>query len=336
LDQVRPLITQCRQATAAPIVVGGAGYSIFPVEALAYLGADWGIWGDGELAFPALLHRLEEGRDPANIPGVQGPGLTEPCERKFPDDLDALPFADEEFWAQVKPETPELWLPLQTRRGCPHRCLYCSTPQIQGTTVRSRRPEEVVEHVRKMSRLGFRRFIFVDNSFNIPESYALELCQQLAAQGLPIEWRCIIYPQRLSEELVRAMKRAGCVEASLGFESGCDEILARLKKRFTTEDVRQGAALLAQHGIRRWGFLLLGGPGETRQTVEKSLTFCEALKLEARRITVGIRIYPGTELARLALDEGLIEGAESLLFPRFYLVPELVPWIYQRLPPAPE
>jgi hypothetical protein len=79
------------------------------------------------------------------------------------------------------------------------------------------------------------------------------------------------------------------------------------------------------------GFLLLGGPGETRETVEESLAFAASLNLEALRITVGIRIYPGTPLARRALEEGIISAADDLLFPRFYLASGLEPWIHQRV-----
>ncbi len=127
------------------------------------------------------------------------------------------------------------------------------------------------------------------------------------------------------------MAEAGCVEVSLGFESGSLAVLREMNKRFTPADVREISGLLAAHGIRRMGFLLLGGPGETRETVEESLAFATSLNLESLRITVGIRIYPGTPLARRALEEGVISADDDLLFPRFYLAPGLEPWIHQRV-----
>jgi radical SAM superfamily enzyme YgiQ (UPF0313 family) len=189
----------------------------------------------------------------------------------------------------------------------------------------------VVERVAKLTQAGFRRFYFVDNSFNVPEAHALEICRWIRELAPEVAWRCILYPHLVGEALVRAMAEAGCVEVALGFESGSERILREMNKRFTPDEVRATAELLAAHGIRRNGFLLLGGPGETRQTVEESLAYAESLHLDFLKITVGIRIYPGTSLARRAVEEGMISGEDDLLLPRFYLAPGLEPWIQQRV-----
>jgi radical SAM superfamily enzyme YgiQ (UPF0313 family) len=144
-------------------------------------------------------------------------------------------------------------------------------------------------------------------------------------------WRCILYPHQVSEPLVRAMAEAGCVEVSLGFESGCGAVLREMNKRFTPGDVRGASDLLAAHGIRRIGFLLLGGPGETRETVEESLEYAEALDLDYLKVTVGIRIYPRTPLAQRAVEERTIAPGDDLLRPAFYLAPGLEPWIQERV-----
>jgi radical SAM superfamily enzyme YgiQ (UPF0313 family) len=146
-----------------------------------------------------------------------------------------------------------------------------------------------------------------------------------------VMWRCILYPERVDEELVAAMAAAGCVEVALGFESGSTNVLREMNKRYSPADVRQTSALLRAHGIRRFGFLLLGGPGETRATVEESIAFATSLGLDGLRVTVGIRIYPGTPLAARAIDEGVIRPDEDLLNPRFYLAPGLEPWIRDRV-----
>ncbi len=331
LEKVRPLIAECRAATSAPIVLGGAGYSIFPDETLAYLGADFGVSGDGEAVFPLLLERLERGSDASALPGVHVRGGAGAAAAIFAADLTVLPAPAAEAFAAVPRGNADIWIPIQSRRGCPNECSYCSTALIQGRVTRSRSPQLVVEHLAQLAAAGFRQFYFVDNSFNIPESQALELCRLIAARGLDSRWRAIIYPHRLSAELAQAMAAAGCVEVALGFESGCARILRELNKHFTPDDVRRVAALLAQHGIRRFGFLLLGGPGETRASVEESLVFAESLKLDGLKITVGIRLYPGTPLARRAAAEGVVRADENLLFPRFYLAPEIAPWIREYL-----
>ncbi len=208
---------------------------------------------------------------------------------------------------------------------------YCSTASIQGRTIRCRPPRLVVEAMATIARAGFRRFYFVDNSFNIPEAQAMGLCREIKKRKLGLEWRCILYPHLVGEELVKSMADAGCVEASMGFESGSPEVLREMNKRFSPDDVRRTSDMLANYNIRRMGFLLLGGPGETRETVEESLAFAESLGMDEMKATVGIRIYPGTPLARRAVAEGIITSEDQLLRPTFYLAKGLDPWIYERV-----
>ena len=331
LEQVRPVVETCRSCSHATIVLGGAGYSIFPEAALAYLGADVGVGGDGEAAFPTLLERLQAGRDPSDIPGVRVRGRRTETEPVFLRELDAFPLWDDVLESPAYAARPDLWVPIQSRRGCPNDCSYCSTARIQGRRIRARSPRQVAQRVADLAQRGFRRFYFVDNSFNIPERHAFETCRWLKELAPGATWRCILYPHRVREELVRAMAESGCAEVSLGFESGSERVLREMNKRFIPDDVRATSDLLAAHGIRRMGFLLLGGPGETRETVEESLAFAESLRLESLKITVGIRIYPGTPLARRAVEEGVTSGDDDLLFPRFYLATGLEPWIQERV-----
>ena len=123
------------------------------------------------------------------------------------------------------------------------------------------------------------------------------------------------------------MAKAGCKEVSLGFESGSKKILAKMNKRYTLADVRQISERLKKFGIGRMGFLLLGGPGETKETANESLVFADSLGLEAMKITIGIRIYPHTPLAQAAVKEGLIKADDTLLFPKFYMTKGLESWL---------
>ena len=331
LAPVKEVIDVCRSLTDAPIVLGGAGYSMFPDAALSYLGADLGICGEGETAFPALLERLQAGEDLAGLPGVHVAGRGLQGARAFAEDLDQLPLPDASFWAAADPHDPDLWVPVQTRRGCPLGCSYCSTASIEGTKVRSRSPQLVAEHIARMTDTGFRQFYFVDNTFNLPPSYALTLCHAIADLRRDIAWRCILYPHQVPEELVEAMAKAGCVEVSLGFESGSSGILRLMNKRFQPEEVRHISERLAAHKIRRMGFLLLGGPGETRESVEESLDFAESLSLDVASVSVGIRIYPHTQLAQQAREEGIIDAHDDLLQPRFYIRPGLETFIREAI-----
>jgi radical SAM superfamily enzyme YgiQ (UPF0313 family) len=323
LEQVRPVIKGCRDCTSVPIVLGGAAYSLLPGEVLEYLDADFGIIGDGEVAFPMLLDKLLHKQDPSLIPGVVIAGQARYIEPVFPENMGLLPLPEEELWKNMDPNDFDLWVPVQSRRGCPNDCSYCATFLIQGRKIRTRSPLSVVQHIAHVASYGFRKFYFVDNSFNIPESYALDLCHHLRSLKPKVSWRCILYPHHVKEELVRQMAEAGCIEVSLGFESGSNRILHEMNKRFSPEEVRQISELLAAYNIRRMGFLLLGGPGETRDTVEESIAFAESLHLDQLRTTVGIRIYAGTPLAQRARQDGLITPDDTLLLPRFYLAPVL-------------
>jgi radical SAM superfamily enzyme YgiQ (UPF0313 family) len=135
----------------------------------------------------------------------------------------------------------------------------------------------------------------------------------------------------VDEELVGLMARAGCEQVSLGFESGSEQILKNMNKRFTPQEVRKISEILSDHGIRRMGFLLLGSPGETRGSVEESLIFADSLKLDALKITAGVRIYPHTSLAKKAIEEGVIASQDDLLLPRFYMAKGLGNWLRESL-----
>jgi len=323
LEKVRAVVAACRAASPAPIVLGGAGYSLFPAAALDYLEADLGIRGEGEQAFCALLASLEEGEREPEIPGLYARRRGRLAARRPPGSLEALPLPDDDLENSCRAAGEALWLPVQFRRGCAMGCHYCSTPTLEGRRVRARAPGPVVDWMGHQAEPGYGRFYVVDNNFNVPADYATDLCRFIAERDLGITFRCILNPLNVDEALVAAMARAGCTEVSLGFEAGTPGMLAALGKRFDLAQVERASRLLADHGIRRMGFLLLGGPGETRASAEQSLDFAAGLSLDAVRVTTGIRIYPDTPLHRLAIDQGVVPPQDDLLRPRFYLAPEL-------------
>ncbi|MDD5231766.1 MAG: radical SAM protein [Syntrophales bacterium] len=329
LDRVKEIANDIRKASDAPLVLGGAGYSIFPESALEYLEADMGIQGEGEKAFPLLIEKISAGADLSGTPGLflRGRGLQGP--REFQDDLDAFPLPDPALSSVPEAGRRDIYMPFQTRRGCPFDCSYCSTPVIEGCALRMRSPGPVIDSISRYCGAGFGRFYFVDNIFNVPSSYAGEICSGIIARKLKISWRCIYYPGEADVKLVSLMASAGCSEVSLGFESGSGNILHRMNKKFSSAQVRRASDILREHGIRRMGFLMLGGPGETEKTAEESLAFADSLGLDSLKITIGIRIYPGTSLARCAVEDGLISPDDNLLFPKFYVVRGMYEWLQE-------
>lgn len=329
LDRTKEIVSLCRRLSPVPLILGGAGFSIFPEQTLEYLEADMGIQGEGEGIFPLLLDRLNLKEDLSGLPGLYLRGRGLQGKRTFITKLDSLPWQDVFSWFNASGNLKDYWMTVQTRRGCPMACSFCSTSMIEGKTIRKRSPEAVAEDINNLMKGGIKKFHFTDNTFNIPPDYAKALCRQL--KGLPSKprWQCIPYAGKVDAELAKLMAEAGCIGASIGFESGSESVLRALNKHFSLQDVRSASQMLGDQGIGRMGFLLLGGPGETRETVEESLAFADSLHLEAVKMTVGIRIYPETPLARIALQEGMITEKTNLLFPTFYLARGLEDWLPQ-------
>ena len=263
LEDVKDVVRSCREFSGATIVLGGAGYSIFPQASLDFLEADIGIQGEGEGAFLKLLERLGENKDLLKIPGLFLAGQDPPGEREYIKSLADLPLPLPDIHLSMPSalEDQEIWIPFQTRRGCPLDCSYCSTATIEGRAIRAHDPQKVVNVISEYAIAGFDHFFFVDNTFNLPNSYAETLCEKLISAKQNITWRCLLYPWKVDANLVEKMAGAGCREISLGFESGSEKILDRLNKKYNREDVRQISNILKDYGIRRMGFLVLGGPG---------------------------------------------------------------------------
>jgi radical SAM superfamily enzyme YgiQ (UPF0313 family) len=329
LEPVKSIIAACRQNSEAKIVLGGAGFSIFPGEVLSYLDADMGIQGEGEQSFAMLLDGIENNENLSNIPGLYHAeqNIANPPDTCMNIDQNLYPQPDRHLFSLEHTGEEIIWLPFQTRRGCPLNCSYCSSPLIEGKTTRKRSIDSIINALSEFASAGFNHFFFVDNTFNLPPGYAKDLCDQIIKNNLNITWRCILYPGKVDKELVEKMVQSGCVEVSLGMESGSDTILKMMNKQYHTIDVRHASELLEKGGIRRMGFLLLGGPGETRQTVLESFEFIDSLALEMVKVTIGIRIYPDTELALYAKRVGKISSEENLLFPKFYIENKMESWI---------
>ena len=329
LEPVKEVVKNCKKLSSSPVVLGGAGYSIFPSQALSYLGADMGIQGEGEASFTMLLKRLDKNLDISEVPGLYLPekGLVSPI--KHPKSLDeyAMPVPNVHLTIPKDNSNQPVWAPIQTRRGCPMDCSYCSTFLIEGRALRKHSPKNVVENIKKYIDAGINHIFFVDNTFNFPPSYAEELCDQIISEKLKIKGRCILYPSKIDAKLVDKMAKAGIRETSLGFESASEMILKNMNKRFLIKDVISASRMLKDAGIFQMGFLMLGGPGETKKTALASLRFADDLQPDAMKISIGIRIYPYTALAETAIKEEKIKSHEDLLFPTYYVVNELKDWL---------
>ena len=337
--QVKELVDRLKELGPAPVILGGAGFSVAPREFMEYTGADFGMVGEAEESFVRFLQAWSE-RQWEKVPNLiwrQEGGLREnPLQRVRR--LEELPRpALEYFSPQAYQETPGSAgqpgvIPVQSRRGCPMRCIYCTTPRLEGSATRARPPEQVAAWLAAWyEKWGLRRFYFVDNIFNCPPEYGRRLCRAIAALRLPLEWVCLINPAFPDQELFELIRTAGGTMVQVGNESGSELVLTGLGKGFGLPKVEHTLKLLKKADLPFTCFLLLGGPGETRETVEESVAFLEGYEPKMVNLKAGIRIHPGLPLHRLALAEGVVKPEDNLLWPRFYLAPAIREWIWDYL-----
>jgi hypothetical protein len=200
--------------------------------------------------------------------------------------------------------------------------VYCTYRNVEGWGYRTRDPELVADEIEELKiEADVHHFDFVDSTFNSPPGHALQVCEAITRRKLGVHLDTTNFtPATASPELLSAMHRAGFRTLGITAESASDAVLERLEKGFDAAKVREVAARVEAHGIRTLWIFLVGGPGETSQTVEETLAFAK-WRLErgdAVYTTVGLRIYPGTTLHRIAIAEGTVPPHSTLLDPTFY------------------
>ncbi len=337
--EIKAFIDWLKTHCTSPIVVGGSAFNIIPLELADYLSPDFGLVGEGELAFRTLVDSYSN----LNYGGIPGLVWRDNADWRLNSpqvvpDLDSLPDPAWEYFspdlyheAQGSAKLPGM-VTVQSRRGCPMRCIYCTTPQLEGRRLRSRSPARVAALLAEgYERWGLTRYYFVDNIFNYPKNYALELCRAIQALNLPLEWSCLINPAFPDADLFQRLREAGGNRVQVGNESGSDLILTNLGKGFSRRQVEKTFSGLIAAGLEYGCFLLMGGPGETPETVQESVAFLEQYQPFLVNLTVGLRIYPGTPLHHLALAERVISSSDNLLWPHFYLSPAVADWIWDYL-----
>jgi radical SAM superfamily enzyme YgiQ (UPF0313 family) len=277
LEYYDELIGVIRNVTEAPIAIGGSGFSVMPAELMKRLRPDFGISGEAEEAFPTLLDRMEAGLgfdEIGNLHRFEGGGVISNGPASGFLDMNTLSpadrsLADPRYYERFGIES------LQTKRGCPLRCDYCTYPIIEGRVGRVREPTAIVDELfSSLEQQPATSHVFmVDSVFNLPKGHAKAVCGEMIARGVTIPWTCYANPLGFDAELAELMAEAGCAGMEVGADSGSDEILARLRKGFTTEQVRNLHRLARQVDIPDCHAFILGTPGETFDDVLRTLDF---------------------------------------------------------------
>lgn len=310
LDAIAETVRCVRQGTTAPVVLGGPAFSIVPEDLLAFLSADYGVIGEGEELLPWLATEIAAGRPPreklffaGQVKSIWRPSDLTPSTARYYLDHGGM-------------------LSVQTKRGCPHSCSYCSYPNIEGKQLRYREPEEVAEeiiHLRDHS--GARYIFFADSFFNDNEGRFLEVAEALIRRKAGLPWCAFFRPQNLTRSDLQLMKRAGLAAMEMGTDAACDRTLAGIGKSFTFNDVLEVHHRVLAEEIPCAHFVMFGGPGEDKETLAEGLANLERLAHCVVFAFAGIRILPDTGIFLRAVADGVIEADQSLLRPAYYFSP---------------
>ncbi|NIR53185.1 radical SAM protein [candidate division KSB1 bacterium] len=331
LTEIKETVAYCRAVSDAPIIVGGAAVSVAPELLLSYLDGDYAVAGDGEEAFVGILNSLKNGGRANQVAGVihrNGNASIPGKPASWPKNLDDYP--SPQLWRWVDYERYARYgvaMPVQSKRGCVFKCIYCTYPNVEGFNYRVRSTDAVVEEIHEIrKRSHFRQIEFVDSTFNVPQKYTKALCEEIIRSGLDVSLQASSFnPKSTSIELFDLMERAGVSSLVCTPESGSDEMLERIKKGFTTKEIVQTAQLSQKSKIPFLWVFLFGNPGETEETVTETLDFIERYipQKDGVFLTIGVRIYPNTILERLVRNEGEIADDNDLLRPTFYISPRI-------------
>lgn len=289
------------------VVMGGPHASSLPRRSLEEAaGLDAVVFGEGERTILELVERVTSG---GGLEGVDGTafradgGIVVNQPRALIEDLDSLPFPAWDLLPMRK-YVASTWFPngvryyanVFTSRGCPYGCTFCGARKTWTRRFRARSPESVVAEIEHLYRkFGIPNFFISDDLFTLRRKRVVEICDLLISRNLPITWTCLSRVDTIDREILAQMKRAGCYMISYGLESGAQEVLDRLNKGTTVEQGIAAVAMAHEAGIRVFGSFMIGSPGETPETVEKTIQLIRKLKLD--EVGLGVTTaYPGTEL----------------------------------------
>lgn len=308
------VIRRVRENSSSPVVLGGSGFTIFPGELMEALDADYGIAGEGE-RFALLLEAIEKDSDASGLPGVfiknKGKEIPPPWGNSFKRVFDS------EYQHTGYYLKKGGMLNLQSKRGCNFRCIYCTYPHIEGRKPRLIDPEEVASDAVKLQQAGAKYLFITDSVFNSDTEHSMSVARAFIRAGVSIPWGAFFAPVRPPDDYFPLMAEAGLTHAEFGTESLCDRILKIYRKPFNTDDVYY-AHEKAKASVHVAHYMLLGGPGEDRDSLSETLANAGRLSKTVIFFFCGIRIYPGTELFDIAVREKQIDESGSFLMPVFY------------------
>lgn len=308
----------CKEESQARVIMVGPHASAMPEETLQIADGSVDVICIGEYDF-TVLDVVRAYPDLREVTGIcykeDGlPHLT--TSRPLVDDLDSLPFPAWHHLDLMKYfDGTKLhpYIDIFSGRGCPHRCIFCLWPRVMhGRKIRLRSPEKVVDEMEydielcpQVVRGG--EFFFEDDTFTIDKTNAMAICEEILRRQLKVTFSVNARTDTADEELFRALKRAGCRELLVGFESGDEEMLARMGKNESIEDATRFMSLAKKADLDVHGCFVLGLPGETESSMEKTIQFATELDLHTVQFSAAVP-FPGTPFFDYCRHEGHLKA----------------------------
>jgi radical SAM superfamily enzyme YgiQ (UPF0313 family) len=323
LKEARDVVAWVRRFTKAPVLAGGSAASVLPQEVRQYVGADLAVPGEGEHAIVEAVAAVTQGRA---VPAVWPIAPERLCG-----DRQCSPCFDPALVAYYWDKSGIIGL--QSKRGCPYHCCYCTYPDLEGAQFRARDVEAVLADLERLRRdFHVDTVFFVDSVFNDPQGQYLQLAEAMAARNLGMRWASYMSPRGLTAEAVKLCRRAGLYAVELGTDATTDATLEGMGKPFRWAEVVQTNQLLVQAQIAGAHFVIFGGPAETPATVREGLDNIARLEHCVVLAFSGVRIYPRSPLHRRAVAEHLVSETDSLFDSVYYVSPQVdKAWMEQQV-----
>jgi len=284
-------------------VLGGPHAAVRPEEVLRNGTADVAVCSEGEVIAPMLFDVMEKGGDLSDLPGIAFLNEKGRCVRTPPpplvENLDGLPLPPWELLQPGRYRGRNRGRPVAgvlTSRGCPYRCVFCNRGPAGQKRFRQRSPAGIVQELDRLKHgHGIGGFVFRDDLFTFREDHTRELSERIVSGGLKVPWQCQTRVDRVTVDLLRSMRRAGCTLVSFGVESGSEYILEKMRKGIMKEQVERAFACCREAGMPSAAYFIIGTPWETPATIEETISFARELPSTSSAFFLATP-YPGTEL----------------------------------------
>jgi len=314
IGTVQKIVEKIRNISDARVMLGGAGFSLIPKLILNETGADYGIIGEGESLMVDFVNNAEKGIFPEHR--LLGP------ERKLEGKLIPSALYDNDLLSFYKDKVNIA--SVQTKRGCPYKCAYCTYPLLEGNTIRLRDTCDVVDDIEFLREEHKIKYLFfTDSVFNDDRGSYLEVVKEMKRRKVSVPWTAFFKPVGLDDRTLELMKETGLASAEVGSDAACDITLKAMGKSFSFSDIEKFSDLLVKHKVALAHFYMFGGPEETKETVLEGIENIKRMDKCVHFIYMGIRILPDTPLAKLALKENVILPEDGLLDPKYYISPNI-------------